>query len=210
MNHFVVEQSIFRCIAFTGLLKFSVGFKSFEFPGHWSMFVFISSVAFFTFLEVWHGQGHDGKFHYHLGSSFPQLKQLRCAFNRNKASRPCRGKTSPKHLSQGSSAVCWWCPVLRGSARLLCITVFLCPWTRKWVFSVNITFLQSSLVHFLYFLAYCSWVFIILVVRRCFFLSVFLQFFPCLEVCTTLLKNHSLYHWLLSLFVSPCLFYLDK
>lgn len=68
------------------------------------MFIYSSLIMFFIFVQYGKEQGHAGKFH-HFGKFFliagtvlwiiPSFYFLiHHSFNGNKASRPCRGKTS--------------------------------------------------------------------------------------------------------------------
>jgi hypothetical protein len=100
----MVEQSIFPSLSFAIPCKFSKECQSGEFPGHLNMLIYSSLITFFIFLKYGREQGHAGTFH-HFEKFFSIAGTIlwiilsfyfliHHSFNGNKASRPCRGKTS--------------------------------------------------------------------------------------------------------------------
>lgn len=68
INHLLFEQSIFQSRPCADPI---IGFKLVEFPDHWSMFIFSSSITFFPFLEVCRGARSCWKIQSLFGSSSP-------------------------------------------------------------------------------------------------------------------------------------------
>ena len=176
-----IVQSVFLNRHLTIAHRFSIGFKSGEFPSQSSTETWFSWKNLTVFLEEWQGAKSCWKIPFSPGNArFKSGKALllKTSMYLSVFIMPSIGtrEPTPFHVKPPQNiffggcftdSFMWW--EVNIFPALLRTTWLCLPLTKKWLSSVNITFFHWSTVQDLYFFAHWSRFFFILFVRSCFF-----------------------------------------